>query len=145
MTLSNTKEKMNSWNSSLLLNIPIIDKQHEKFFSMFDEISHINSDTIIADKAQVERLLKELSLYTIYHFKTEELLIERSGATNLKPHQEQHSIFKQKIDKFINDQSYEDKELVNELVVFLRNWFIMHINGMDITYLNDVKRYLYKD
>ncbi|MFA6872193.1 MAG: hypothetical protein WCQ82_08230 [Bacteroidaceae bacterium] len=65
MTLSNTKEKMNSWNSSLLLNIPIIDKQHEKFFSMFDEISHINSDTIIADKAQVERLLKELSLYTI--------------------------------------------------------------------------------
>lgn len=126
-----------------ILDIPIIDKQHFKFFVIFDNLLLINKEKnegIREIKILTE--LNELQKYTVYHFFTEERLMKNANWEYIEQHIEQHSIFKNKCMEFMIDYNYRNRVLLEEIVLFLRKWFIAHISDIDASYADRVKAYL---
>jgi hemerythrin len=129
-----------TWNNSYLLNIPLIDKQHMYFFKLFDMLSSLNSEV---DKYfQILDVIEELEKYTNTHFKAEEALMRKANAPNYDLHIVQHELFVKKINDFKVAYSYKNSLLLEQMVAFMRKWFLMHISEVDGKYVESVQQYL---
>lgn len=128
------------WNNSYLLDIPMIDKQHKKFFDLFDKLYSLNNNGESFEK--LKDVIDELEKYTNIHFKTEETLMTKANVIDTEEHIMQHKVFEKKILEFETAYSYKNQVLLNEMVVFMRKWFLLHISQMDKKYVDQVKTYL---
>ncbi len=128
-TITIETKNSQSWNDSLLLGIPLVDKQHKILISLFDEIISVSKEDDSEDK--ILPLLNELQRYTIYHFNTEEELMRQKNLQNTELHLKQHNLFKKKIDDFIIAHNYKNIVLLNQIILFLRKWLVTHISDID--------------
>ncbi len=129
-----------TWDNSLLVNITLLDNQHKKFFAVFDELETLNSKGGNID--QVLPMIDELRKYAIYHFNTEEELMLQANSPNREFHISQHNLFRKKFVNFDLAYNYKNRELINEIINFLRTWLILHICGVDINYSESIKKLL---
>ena len=118
-----------SWNDSLLLGIPVVDKQHKILIALFDEIISVSNEG--DDEDRILPLLNELQRYTIYHFDTEEELMRQANLQNTELHVKQHNLFKKKIGDFMIAHNYKNIVLLNQIILFLRKWLVTHISDID--------------
>lgn len=118
-----------SWNPQYNVGISKIDEQHQKLVKMINEF-YVNMNTK-PKKENMSQLLKGLKDYTVYHFETEENLMNLYHFEGMSGHQKEHQEFISQIndyyERFINDQLIISIEITN----FLRDWLIRHINGSD--------------
>jgi len=128
------------WDDSFLINIPLLDNQHKKLFAVFDELEALNNEGGNIDK--ILPMIEELRKYAIYHFNTEEELMLQANSPNREFHVSQHSLFRKKFVNFDLAYNYKNRELINEIINFLRRWLILHICGVDINYSESVKKLL---
>ena len=128
------------WNKSYYLDIDLIDKQHAIFFRIFDEIKELNKTPDSYDK--LKDLILELEKYTNIHFRTEEALLLNSKHQGLNAHITQHQTFKKKIEEFKIAETYHNSLLTEQMIVFMRKWFLIHIAEVDREYVEDVKSFL---
>lgn len=129
-----------SWNNTYLLDIPMIDKQHFTFFKIFDNLILLNTETDNYDK--MNEVILELENYTHNHFNTEEALMRKANVSNMDFHIMQHGLFKKKVAEFKIAYSYKNSVLMEQLISFMRKWFLMHISEVDKNYADSVKDYL---
>lgn len=138
-----TKTKYNpdntNWNDSYLLGIPIIDNQHKKFFVILDNLMILSQNQ---EKSEMHSLINELQNYVIYHFQTEEDLMLKSQSPNLDLHIMEHELFKKKVEEFRQSYYNNNAELLNEMILFMRKWLLIHISGTDTEYTDSVKNTL---
>ena len=133
-------EKMNpNWDDSLLLGIETIDKQHNSFFTLLNEIISLSENNDNENK--VLNLLSELEMHSECHFKTEEALMREANSPNLEEHINQHIIFQKKTKDFMVVYSYGNKVLINKITAFMKQWLITHIREYDADYAKCVKTY----
>ena len=129
-----------SWNSTYMLDIEIIDTQHMKFFLLFDKIQMLNKNP--DSYSEISEVLNELEKYTHYHFNTEEALMRRAQTTDYDQHIAQHKVFIEKINDFKIAFNYQNSILLEQMITFFRKWFLMHISEIDRKYVEPVKKYL---
>jgi len=129
-----------SWNSTYMLDIEIIDTQHMKFFLLFDKIQMLNKNP--DSYSEISEVLNELEKYTHYHFNTEEALMRRAQTTDYDQHIAQHKVFIEKINDFKIAFNYQNSILLEQMITFFRKWFLMHISEIDRKYIEPVKKYL---
>lgn len=129
-----------TWNESFSLNIPVIDKQHKKFFAMYDELTLLNNDE--KNETEILPLLNEMIRYAIYHFNTEEELMRQADSPEQELHMRQHELFRKRCDDFQIAFNYKNRVLVNQMVGFMRKWMVTHINGVDAKYAASIKKLL---
>jgi len=136
----NQTSAFQTWNDSFLLNIEIIDKQHKKFFEIFDEILLLskNGDTT----SKLLEVIEDLQNYAHYHFQTEEVLMANANSPDSELHIIQHEFFIKKMKEFRIAYNYNNSVLLNQIVVFMRKWLLMHIYEVDGKYVESVKKYL---
>jgi hemerythrin len=82
-------------------------------------------------------ILAELRDYTIYHFASEEKLLERNGydSFELQLHKRQHKSFVNKIKQFENQDIDEKQESITlDMLTFIANWIEQHILKTDQKY-----------
>ena len=133
-------EKMNpNWDDSLLLGIETIDKQHNSFFTLLNEIISLSENNDNEDK--VLNLLSELEMHSECHFKTEEALMREANSPNMEEHINQHNLFQKKTKDFMVVYSYGNKVLINKITAFMKQWLITHIREYDADYAKCVKTY----
>jgi len=140
MDLTQTQTNDNQvWTDRYLLHIDTIDKQHIKFFELFDVIMFMskNEDNNIG----LKDILVELQNYTDYHFRTEEVLMQRANSPGYELHVIQHDFFRNKINDFLIAYNYNNLVLINQVVIFMRKWLLAHISDMDRKYVESVKQY----
>lgn len=141
--MNTTTENTGSWNNSLSLNIEVIDNQHKNFFRLFDELLLINSEE--ADReVKIAPIIAELQEYAEYHLNTEEGLMKQSNWEDIDSHIKQHNLFRKKCNDFQIEHIYKSKVLLEEMVSFLRKWFMSHISEVDAAYAETVRNYLSK-
>ena len=133
-------DKYQTWNSSYKLNIPMIDKQHIRFFMLFDRLLELNKDE--SSYPQILEVIEELDKYSHIHFQTEEALMQKSNSPNIDLHIIQHQIFISKIEEFKIAYSYKNVLLLDQMIIFMRKWFLMHISEVDGKYVESSKKYL---
>jgi hemerythrin len=135
------KQLIPSWNNSYSLDIPIIDNQHKMFFKIYDELIESNTQTITDE--QKLNIIEQLEKYVLGHFQTEEILFKRANYSESEQHIYEHKLLINKVNEFKVSYEYKNTQLVNQMLVFIRKWFLSHISNTDAQYKNAVKDYIH--
>ncbi len=132
--------KHQTWNNSYMLDIPMIDKQHMMFFKIFDHLLLLNKGNKNYEK--IDEVIQELEKYTHNHFNTEEALMRKANEPGIEQHILQHKLFIKKVEEFKIAYSYKNTILMEQMISFMRKWFLMHIAEVDGKYADSVREYL---
>lgn len=119
------------WNKSLETGISVVDSQHRALVDKLNEFF----EACIQKKGKEElmSMIKFLENYVVFHFKTEEDIMQRNKFPGYLKHKTMHDDF---IKEFLKIKDRFEKEgatleLVNSTTKFLTNWLIEHISKVD--------------
>jgi hemerythrin len=112
------------WDDNYNTEIDNIDMHHKHLVFLLNR----SYDAIqINNKYEIDKILNELTEYTMYHFNAEHKLMITYKYDSMHDHMKAHSYFINKLVE-LKLQLTTKKSLFNlELVVFLKDWFIDHI------------------
>jgi len=122
------------WDEKLSVGNEEIDTHHKKLIQLFNEVG-----TLIDAKEETPlystiKVLSELNLYTIFHFRKEEKLMEAAHYPLLEEHKKLHDNFIKKVQE-LKDNYIENDPLINyEMYNYLSEWIIHHIMQVDSKY-----------
>jgi hemerythrin len=91
------------------------------------------------NKQLVKTLFDEFEAYSSYHFVAEERMMKKSEFPDYEQHMQQHLFFKQKINEFRNAFEYRNDIIDEQMLNFLRMWFVVHISEHDKQYADFIK------
>jgi len=118
------------WNDSFLTGIDRIDEQHKVLVNTLNEANARLAGNVTREL--LEQITRDLLSYAIYHFETEETLMQEYGYAGLatgdaEKHRQEHRSFSQQVVAL--REGLRDGRLVTreELLSFLNNWLINHI------------------
>ena len=81
--------------------------------------------------------------YTVSHFSTEEQFFSHSDYADTQKHREIHRKFTDRIAEFRDAMAKGSAQVSMELLNFLKDWLIHHIQGTDHQYVDSVQRVLH--
>jgi len=129
-----SSEQKAVWESSYDTGVEEIDEQHRILVNTINEAD----EKLSADTSQetLEAITKDLLSYALYHFETEEEMMQEHNykgfnQSDYESHMQQHRDFSAKVVEIresIKSGHPIDKE---ELIRFLINWLLNHINRTD--------------
>ncbi len=122
---------------SLHTGVGIIDSQHQTFFTILRKIKDLDTKD---SNDELSYIIDELHLYTLYHFETEEALLEQHGLETLSEHKDEHQQMTEKIEEFRLQNLTDSCILVKEMGTYLENWLIRHIQKIDMNDLQIVNK-----
>ena len=121
------------WTDEMSVGVDIIDKDHQKLFSLFKQLRSLNEEDNRSEA--ITKVLTELYEYTDYHFKREEAVMEVCGYPQLNSHKQIHAAFTTGVKRFLDGAAGGvDEYMVNSLSDFLEDWLVEHIMGVDKDY-----------
>jgi hemerythrin len=121
-----------AWSDKYSLHIGQIDEQHKKLVGMLNELF----DAMKAGKGNdvLDNVLSQLIAYTKSHFATEERLMKAHGYPDHQAHKAEHDELTKQVVEFQQRFQARSTGLSMELMAFLKNWLINHIQGSDKHY-----------
>jgi hemerythrin-like metal-binding protein len=122
------------WDDSYATGVAEIDEQHMILVHTLNEASLKLADAANVD--QLERITQDLLAYALYHFETEESLMQEYDYAEGSPqdaamHLEQHRSFSAKVVAVRNDIKTGVAVVPADLLTFLNQWLINHILNTD--------------
>jgi methyl-accepting chemotaxis protein/hemerythrin len=128
------------WEDKFALGINEIDEQHKKMLSIINKLYDLFEDLKNNDQIEIDKVIKEVADYAIYHFATEEKYFTMFGYEKADEHVKIHNQYRAKIDDW--RKKYEetrDEKIFFEISNFLHDWWIWHINNTDRDYVPFMK------
>ncbi len=120
------------WDESFSVKIADIDKQHQKLFTMVNELDAAQRQG--KGKDLVGKIIDGLINYVAEHFKHEESYFDRYNYPNTKAHKQKHQEFVNKVLEFRTGFEKNRLGLSMDLMKFLGDWLNEHIKGSDLEY-----------
>lgn len=121
-----------TWNDSFSVSVKAMDEQHKGLVKTLNELhaAMMSGQT----KAVAGDLLKTLVKYTRDHFSAEEALMRRAGYPQLGAHCAQHKNLTGQVETFAGRYERGEVALNVDLLMFLRDWLVTHIQKTDREY-----------
>ncbi len=120
------------WDNTYSVKVQRCDNDHKRLFAIINELQ----DAMMAGKGSeiIQRIVRELTDYTKYHFSGEEALLEKTGYPALEPHRLQHREFVSKVEEF--ERGLKAGAVGQSVAVtnFLKDWLVKHIQHTDRQY-----------
>ncbi len=128
---------MIEWDDKQSIGISIIDKEHKKFIDVINRafVAKEQND----NPKEVQKLLKEMTNYTIMHFATEEAYMIKFNYPEYKYHKEEHHGFTKKIIAYFDKVINGNYQIASALLEDLKSWLVNHIQGTDKKYVDCFK------
>lgn len=127
------------WTEGLSTGVEIIDDQHKELLSKMNDISHAIEHNHSPDA--ISKTLDFMMEYTEYHFDTEDKKMVETEYPRIEYHRKMHNEFvdtlKKMTEEFLEDGATQ--ELAESVNVFLFNWLVKHIKGVDGAFGNYLK------
>lgn len=119
------------WQPNFATGVPEIDEQHMILVHTLNEASSKLARD--ASLETIEKITQDLLSYALYHFETEEELMQEYGYVNedSQLHLEQHRLFSERVVRIREDLKSARPVPANELVEFLSTWLTNHILNTD--------------
>lgn len=119
------------WTAALSVGHAAIDDDHKRLFDLLNHAQ--NAVGTQQGEHAVRDVVRELLDYTIYHFGREEVVMRRHRYPDFLEHKKMHDEFVRKVatarDRLILGTGGE--VILEPLLVFLRQWLVEHIQGVD--------------
>lgn len=120
------------WNDKYSVGIDKFDTQHKRLIELINNLHDGMKEG--KGKETLGAILQELLAYTKFHFGEEEKLMQITNYQDFEKHKVAHDQFTSKVENFINDYSAGNSFLALEVMNFLKDWLITHIQGIDKLY-----------
>jgi hemerythrin len=126
------------WNESLRVNVADVDSQHQQLVQMINALHDAMAGG--RSKEVMGELIDGLMQYTVIHFGTEEAYFDQFGYPQAEAHKEQHQHFVAQVGDF--KQGFDENRLFLSIDVmnFLSEWLVEHIQGSDKAYAPFLKQ-----
>ena len=118
-----------AWSDDFSVHVQEIDEQHKVLVGLLNEL-HV---AIIEHhgKTTSRRVLDRLAEYTRTHFLLEESLMRLTHYPGFEIHKQQHEELICQVQALQRKLDNENVAITFELLHFLKNWLIQHINESD--------------
>jgi len=120
-----------TWEEINSVNVKEIDGQHKILLSIINKLDGLRKSN---DRVAINDIFRELREYVNFHFKTEEKYFDLFAYAGKDSHKTEHSVYIEKINDLEKKYQSGDVAAIDEIVKFLHNWWIMHINSSDLQY-----------
>lgn len=118
------------WSPKMYVGIKKIDEQHEHLTQLINDL--YTAFVQGKDKEILQDSINSVHEYVNEHFTYEEGLMEENGFPLLDVHQDQHHDFVIKsVDYLMDYADGKEEELTSDVLDYLTNWWVNHINGTD--------------
>ncbi|MDD2279402.1 MAG: bacteriohemerythrin [Bacteroidales bacterium] len=121
------------WQSKYETGIESVDNDHRRLVSMIEDLYSAMSKG--EAKEVINDIVKGLTDYAVVHFNREEELMESIGFADLEDHREIHQGFAKKVNSFQEMLASGQQNISVEVVAFLRDWLINHIQKTDMQFV----------
>lgn len=113
--------------------IEFVDEEHQKLFEIIKETNDVIHSEHLADKYDsIIHILEQLKDYTILHFSDEEKYMEKIKYEGLSMQKAAHTAFVERLNEIdLDDMDDNQSEYLEDLINFLLEWLIQHIQKMD--------------
>lgn len=127
------------WVDDYSVQVAELDQQHQKLIEM---INHLHDEMRQGKgRESLGSILDQLIEYTRVHFATEEDWMARAGYAGLTAHREEHRKLTRQVEELQDQYRAGSRTLSLEVMVFLRDWLVNHIQGSDQKYSGVMKEY----
>lgn len=123
-----------TWDESFSLGIELIDEQHKVWISLMNELYDAMSQG--EGWNVIKKVLTGMHEYTEFHFSTEEKYFEKFDYPEKDQHENIHKKFIDKLHEFEDQFSKDDTTLTSEVMEFMKEWLINHIQVVDRRYVD---------
>ncbi len=128
------------WEEGFALGINEIDEQHKKMLAIINKLYDVFESKKYTDQFEIESIIREMTEYAIYHFKTEEKYLNEFGYEKTEEHIGIHNLYRAKIEEWHKRYNEnKDTAVFFEITNFLHDWWIWHINNTDRAYVPFLK------
>lgn len=118
------------WDDKLSTEIDEIDSQHKKLIGLINKLA-IDKEQEQLSREYIHSLLSELFNYTIYHFFTEEQIMENTNYPEYAAHKTAHINLSSQVVDYFERFSNGEENLLEEIFEFLKDWLFTHIMNID--------------
>ncbi len=118
------------WSDKLSVGVDGIDSDHKRLVEMVNELN----DAVAAARGKevLGKILDGLVDYTAKHFGREEAAMDKSSYPSALAHKKEHAdLVKQVLEHQKQYRAGNTAVLSLQLLVFLKNWLLKHIQGSD--------------
>ncbi|MBF0284465.1 MAG: hemerythrin family protein [Magnetococcales bacterium] len=122
------------WKPEYSVGIAVLDEDHKKLLDMV--LTLFKAMESAQSKDEAERVLNELLNYTVEHFDREEVLMKKHDYPDLAAHLAEHRAMKTKAAEFRDKFQSNSMEVSRDMLRYLQEWLINHINKTDKAYSN---------
>lgn len=127
------------WQSKYETGVMSIDNDHRNLVSMIENLYSAISKG--EGKKVIDVIVKGLSEYAIVHFNREEMLMKSIGFEGFEKHKKSHQTFTDKVSSFQQMLASGQQNISVEVVAFLRDWLINHIQNIDMQFVDEFKKH----
>jgi len=122
-----------TWNEKMSVGVAELDQDHKKLVTMLNQLfDAINSGH---GKESLNKILDEMIAYAATHFAHEEKFFAQTGYPETAAHKQEHEKFKrQALEVQQKCKNGANGTLSLEVMNFLKNWLVNHIQGVDKKY-----------
>ena len=139
-TFASSDDVLMDWSDSVFsVDIKLIDDQHKVLLKLINELYGSFRKGQAKDK--MGTIIDELVNYTSYHFGVEEKYFSDFNYSDTPAHLHQHVKFVDAILKFKNEFTSGKAAVSYEVLNFLKDWLINHIQVTDKAYVSCFKEH----
>lgn len=117
------------WSDEFSVGIQEIDEQHKVLVGLLNQLHKAIREH--HGRATSREILGRLAEYTRTHFLLEESLMRLTHYPGLEIHKQQHQDLMHQVEALQHKVDTENVAISFELLHFLRNWLVQHINDSD--------------
>ncbi len=118
-----------SWSSEYEIGHGVIDAQHQELFAIFNRLHEAMMERRTTEV--MTRTFNDLERYVRFHFRTEEMLMDRHGFPDAERHKAAHDDFAGRLLELYSDFERGRHTVAMEAAIFLRSWLNSHIPVAD--------------
>ena len=127
------------WGDALSVTVDAMDSEHKELVRLINELH--DAITVNKDKEVLGKVFDGLVQYTVFHFASEEQLMEDVGYPDLPKHRELHQDLVSQVGKLKEKYDSGEGDSVSvDVMEFLRDWLVNHIQGTDKKYGEFIKQ-----
>lgn len=121
------------WKEEYETGIAGIDAQHRQLVGVINALAEAMKEG--KAKEELAKIINEMTKYAIKHFSLEERYFREHGYPEAEAHLIEHHAFEDRVQDFTVGFREGRLAMSLEIMTFLGDWLVKHINGSDKAYV----------